>query len=594
MADFNTNIIEDFNLLELETIVDTTVQATTAGTPGSDMFPFLSAEPSEYIWGRNGNDLLLGFDPGAAPSDLFSVDELAGDLQRGASATSGSDIFILGDWHQPYYDDLSTEDFGLSQYAIISDFQPQLDTIKLHGTQADYFLDESGETTALFLHQPGANPDLIAILSDVSGLTLSAEYFDFEGNTSPSIAIPGIGQVGTPGVDEITGVAIAPNGGIYLGGYSSGSLEATNQGSSDAWFGSYNSQGNQLWSSQIGTEDWDGIWDLDTDSQGNLYLVGTTRGNLAATNPGIRSDVLVSKYDSQGNQLWVQQFEETEASLRIDVAPNGDSFSLSGVNLGEPSGWSAFVGKYNSSDGTEVWSNEFGTPQLPDESYGVAVDDQGNVFASGWTLGDLGGENAGEYDIWLTKFDDSGNQQWIRQLGSESFEFSWGIDTDSEGNAYVGGWTSGNLAGELNGSYDSLLAKYDSQGNQIWVEQFGSNGDDEINNVFVSEDDYLYVTGFTNGNLGGESDGSYDAFAAKYDSDGNQIWIEQFGTSGTEQAKSIAVDPLLGSVYVTGVTDSSLGAFNQGSFDGWVAKLNSESGTLDNFAFSTSFDSSMM
>lgn len=584
MADSNSNIIEDLDFIELAEIADNTIQASTVGTPGSDTFPFLSAEPSEYIWGRNGNDVLIGFDPGVAASNRFSVDEMAGDLQGGFSATNGSDIFILGDWRKPYYDDLSTTDFGLSQYAIISDFQPRLDSIELHGTEADYFLEESDDTTALFLHQPGANPDLIAILSDVSGLTLSGDYFDFQGNTPPPIAIDRIGHLGTPGVDEISGVAITPNGGIYLGGYSSGSLGGTNQGSSDAWFGSYNSQGNQLWSEQIGTEDWDGVWDLDTDSEGNLYLVGTTRGNLAASNPGIRFDVWVSKYDPQGNQLWVQQFEETDASLRIDVAANGDSFSLSGVDLNDA--WSAFVGKYDSSDGTPVWLNEFGTVGKPDESYGVAVDERGNVFASGWTSGDLGGENAGNYDIWLTKFDDSGNQQWIRQLGSESFEFSWGIDTDSEGNAYVAGWTSGEIAAELNGSYDNLLAKYDSQGNQIWVEQFGSSGDDEITNIFVSEDDYVYVAGFTNGNLEGENEGFYDAFAAKYDSDGNQIWLEQFGSIGIEQAKSIAVDPLLGNVYVTGVTDSSLGDFNQGAFDGWVAKLNSDWGTLEDFTLS--------
>lgn len=581
MANLNPDVVED--LMELEEIFDNTIQANTVGTPGSDTFPFLSAEPSEYIWGRNGNDVLIGFDPGAESSNLFSVDEMAGDLQEGSSATEGSDIFILGDWRKPYYDDLSTEDFGLAQYALISDFQPQLDTIKLHGTQENYFLAEYEENTALFWHQPGARADLIAILSDVSDLTLSSDYFDFEGDTPPPTAIEGIEQLGTPGVDEVSSVAIAPNGGTYLAGYSSGSLGGINQGSIDGWLSRYNNRGDLLWSNQIGTEDWDGIWDIATDGEGNVYLVGTTRGDLAASNPEIRFDVWVSKYDSQGNQLWIQQFTETEASLRIDVAPDGNTFSLSGVNLGEPSGWSVFVGSYDSSDGTPLWFNEFGTDLTPDESYAVAVDNAGNVFASGWTSGDLGGENAGEYDIWLGKFDDSGNQEWIQQLGSESFEFSWGIDTDSEGNAYVGGWTSGDLAAELNGTYDSLLAKYDTNGNQVWIEQFGSSGDDEITNIFVSEDDYLYVTGFTDGNLGGENNGSFDAFAAKYDRDGNQIWLEQFGSSETEQAKSIAVDPLFDTVYVTGVTDSSLGGLNQGAFDGWVATLDADLGTLENF-----------
>lgn len=576
LSDFETNVIE--NIAELEAVVDNTIQASTVGTPGSDIFPFLSAEPSEYIWGRNGNDVLIGFDPGAEPSDLFSVDELAGDEQL---INHGRDSFILGDWRKPYYDDVSTQDFGLSQYAVISDFQPQLDTIRLYGTEEDYFLEETEDTTSLFLHQPETNPDLIAILSDISGLSLNDDYFDFVGNTPPPIATEGIGQLGTPGVDEITSVAIAPNDGVYLAGYSSGSLGGTNRGSNDGWISRYDNQNNLLWSRQIGTQDWDGIWDIATDSEGNLYSVGTTRGNLAASNPGIRFDVWVSKYDRSGNQLWVRQLTETDASLRIDVAADGNSFSISGVDLSND--WNAFIGTYDSSDGSELWFEELGTALTPDESYAVAVDDDGNVFAAGWTTGDLQGENAGTYDIWLSKFDRAGNQEWIQQFGSESFEFTWGIDTDSQGNAYVGGWTSGNVAAALNGSYDALLAKYDSNGNQIWLKQFGSNGDDEITNIFVSEDDYIYVTGFTNGNLGREGNSSYDAFAAKYDSDGNQIWLEQFGSLGTQQAKSITVNPLNNNVYVSGVTDSSLGALNQGAFDGWVAQLNANSGSLEEF-----------
>jgi hypothetical protein len=577
-----SNLVTDvIDITELEEVVDNTIQASTVGTPGSDTFPFLSAEPSESVRGRNGNDILIGFDPGAEPSDLFSIDELTADEQERTLLNNGEDVFILGDWHKPYYDDLATEDFGVAQYAVITDFQPELDTIRLHGTEEDYFLAEDEGTTSLFLHQPGTNPDLIAIISNASDLSLGASYFDFAANTPPAIAIEGIKQLGTPGVEEINGVAVAPDGGIYLAGYSSGSLGGTNLGSSDGWLGRYDDQNNQLWSRQIGTEDWDGIWDLATDSQGNLYVVGTTRGDLAASNSGIRFDTWVSKYDSSGNQLWVQQYTEVDASLRIDVASDGDTFSLSGVKLGE--GWSAFVGTYDSSDGSEVWSNELETTFTPDESYAVAVDNQGNVFAAGWTTGDLEGENAGEYDIWLSKFDESGNQEWVQQIGSESFEFSWGIDTDSEGNAYLGGWTSGNVATEINGSYDALITKYDTNGNQIWLEQFGSDGDDEITDLFVSEDDYTYVTGFTNGDLEEEnnnSHNSYDAFAAKYDSNGNQIWIEQFGSLGIEQAKTITVDPLSGIVYVAGVTDSSLGALNQGAFDGWVAELDADSGSL--------------
>ena len=77
------------------------------------------------------------------------------------------------------------------------------------------------------------------------------------------------------------------------------------------------------------------------------------------------------------------------------------------------------------------------------------------------------------------------------------------------------------------------------------------------------------------------NEGSYDAWVAKYDGDGNQLWIEQFGTSELDNAYEVSVSG--GDVLVTGTTEGSLGSTNAGSYDAWIGRFSAENGTLLNF-----------
>jgi hypothetical protein len=137
----------------------------------------------------------------------------------------------------------------------------------------------------------------------------------------------------------------------------------------------------------------------------------------------------------------------------------------------------------------------------------------------------------------LAKNDKNGNQLWAKNIGSTDYDWAWGVDTDSQGNAYVTGWTLGNLGGTNAGSFDAWLAKFDKDGNQEWVHQFGTSGDDEAFAVKVDSHDNIYVTGYTDSAFAGiPTKATFDAWVAKFDSLGNQQWIQQFGTTGTEQA----------------------------------------------------------
>ena len=70
---------------------------------------------------------------------------------------------------------------------------------------------------------------------------------------------------------------------------------------------------------------------------------------------------------------------------------------------------------------------------------------------TGYTYGALTGTNAGNTNIILTKYDSSGTQQWIRQIGNSVDDRPKGVAVDSSENAYVTGYTAPALTGHQRG-----------------------------------------------------------------------------------------------------------------------------------------------
>ena len=131
------------------------------------------------------------------------------------------------------------------------------------------------------------------------------------------------------------------------------------------------------------------------------------------------------------------------------------------------------------------------------------------------------------------------------------------------------------------GEYDVWLAKYNNDGDRLWIQQFGTAGDDSLlfGGIEVDSNGDILLTGHTDDDLAGNNNGSYDAWAAKYNNDGDRLWIQQFGTPDLDYAQGISSDNA-GNIYVSGITEGSLGALNAGAADAWVAKLDTDSGML--------------
>ncbi len=558
---------------------------TQTYTPGSDIAAGYNL--SQIIWGRAGNDTILGYQPlkpspGQEQHDAF-IGDLALDDQR---SRQWSNTFILGDSTQSYYTNGDPLTFGLNDFASILDFNPAQDFVQLHGNSNDYQLVNVGLGEVLLQQQP-TGLDAVGFFLGSTDLNLDGNYFQYEGDTPSQPVAPQIQQLGSSGFDLSASTATDPDGNVYIVGGTTGSSGGDNAGLRDALVTKYDSQGNLLWTKEFGTTRSDTISSIAVDNQGNFYLAGLTEGDLAGSKQATVSDSWVAKYDSNGNQQWIQQFGEASISQAYSIAVDDNSnVFVSGITVG-PSDASfvqdnAWVTKYDT-NGSQQWFTNIGVPDSFTESYGLTVGNDGSVYATGWTLGDLAGQNAGQYDNWVGKLDNNtGQVQWVNQSGTSDYEWSWSNATDSQGNVYTTGWTLGDLGGPNAGSYDAFLSKYDSQGNQLWTQQFGTSGDDEAFHINIDSNDNIFLTGYTDGNLGGTSAGSSDAWVAKYDTNGNQAWITQFGTPEIEQAYGITSDNT-GNLYVTGVTEGSLGAANAGSFDSWVAKLDAASGTLEDF-----------
>ena len=87
-----------------------------------------------------------------------------------------------------------------------------------------------------------------------------------------------------------------------------------------------------------------------------------------------------------------------------------------------------------------LWKRQFAGNDGAD---GLATDEEGNVFITGFTDGSLFGPNQGDHDAWVKKYSPAGAVLWKRQLGTPGFDAGWLSQPTSKGGVYIAGATSG-------------------------------------------------------------------------------------------------------------------------------------------------------
>lgn len=225
----------------------------------------------------------------------------------------------------------------------------------------------------------------------------------------------------------------------------------------------------------------------------------------------------------------------------------------------------------------KVWTRTLGESDY-DYGYAMATDPAKNVIVTGRTHSSLAGALSGTYDMFVAKYDASGNRQWMVQRGTSAQESGEGVVTDSAGNVYVTGYTGGDLDGNTSaGGWDIFLMKFDAAGNWKWTVQDGTGQDDDSHAIAMDPAGNIYITGYVRGDFHGNTRiGSSDIFISKYNQAGTRLWTVLFGSSAVDEGFGIACDKA-NNVYVTGYVQESVeGNQWMGTGDNILAKYNSD------------------
>ena len=375
-------------------------------------------------------------------------------------------------------------------------------------------------------------------------------------------------EVGDSLNDEAYGVATDNFGHVYMTGQVDGN---------DAFLNKFDSTGTLLWQHRVGGAGLDLTWDVSVDPAGNIAMAGFTAGSLAGMNAG-GHDVLLTTFDASGVQLWTRQLGSSgdDQAYGVDADGMGNIY-LAGVASGQLDSRTAesddlFIAKFDPS-GTHLWTRQAGSSDQ-ETVLGLAADAVGNAYITGWTRGDLAAPVNGHTDSFVRKYGPTGDILWTRQLGMTGEDIGFGIATDDFGNAYVTGYTSGDLTKPNAGALDGYVIKFDGEGNVVWQDQFGGSSNDVGQEISVDAAGNVYVAGATAaGPLVGASNlANEDVLLRKYDAAGQLVWNKQFGSSDFEQGMAIAVGGPA-DIYVAGrMRDTTLGP-DSSRMDAFVTKL---------------------
>ncbi|MBI5914593.1 MAG: T9SS type A sorting domain-containing protein [Bacteroidetes bacterium] len=236
-------------------------------------------------------------------------------------------------------------------------------------------------------------------------------------------------------------------------------------------------------------------------------------------------NVYLLKINASGQKLWSKQFGGTGNDVGYRIIPTTVSggYLIVGYTTSFGNGQNdVFLLKIDA-QGNQVWANAYGTPG---EDFGRSVLE----VADGYLVaGSAFNPANGTTDGYLLKVDFSGTEIWSKFFGSAT-------DIDQLSDLVLAADGNVALAGFTGSSSDGWLFKTDLDGNQIWSKTFGGSLGDDVYDLLKTTNGDLVVTGYTE-----LTSANSDAFLARFDNDGNQLWMNTVGRgSHTDVGQGLA------------------------------------------------------
>lgn len=332
------------------------------------------------------------------------------------------------------------------------------------------------------------------------------------------------------------GVAVAPDGSVYLTGQTSSFGTGVADGDLDIFLIKYSADGGILWQRTYGVARPEPFrvanefaMDVEVGPDGSVYVAGE-----------LDARVLLVKFDPDGNVIWERIWGEGGESPR-GMAIGGDgSIYLVGFTFFFGAGQGdAFVLKY-APDGTILMQKTWGGTNF-DIADDVAVAADGSIYVAG------DGNSFFANDAFLVKFASDGTVIWERDWRDgtiQDFSAAQGVALGPDGSVYLTGRAS--ITGFPQRAF---LVKFTPAGGIIWERTWDARDSAGASGIAVAPDGNIYITGNTTFGLEGS-----DAFVVNFLPDGRVQQAATWGSSASvESAQAIVVAPG-GSLYVAAVT----------------------------------------
>jgi len=247
--------------------------------------------------------------------------------------------------------------------------------------------------------------------------------------------------------NDVTPLAITldQSGNIFVAGKIWGNFEGfSDLGASDLFVIKFDSNGTRIWTQQVGSGSYDEAHGIEADANGSVTITGFTQGSLDGSITGFNSEIILIKFDNNGNQIFLKQRKNpgsNKSAYANDLKLAPDSIYVTGSYDNN-----VLTVKYDN-NGNELWAKELGSNES-EEALALTFDEDNDPLIVGYTYGNLDGNtNSGSADLFFVQYSSSGSISDSYQDGTKYLDKTRDIEIDSIGNKYMTGETAGSLDG---------------------------------------------------------------------------------------------------------------------------------------------------
>lgn len=401
-----------------------------------------------------------------------------------------------------------------------------------------------------------------------------------------------------------------------------------------------NSQsGNWQWAQSFASTGYEYAGGITTDKFGKIYSAGNftstsfTVGSNTFQNIGTNGneDFYITKLDTNGAILWVIHFGDSSLEYVKDIKYGHDGYiyvygayvgktfqvtdNIKLVNSAFPYGGSELFLLKITTNGSILWAKSYGASQSSETPNNISINKQGHINLTGKYLGatfiadtfivNAPFGNIYNENIFSFKVDTNGNVLRANVFHEKDSMKTYSICVDESDNTLIAGSFSSQSLNLFPFTLNRITTGYPSS--DMFVIKINAHDSILIAKNYASPNVTTYAfkvisdtlnNFYIGGSFGNSSSSSVDidtitlydnftcgqSYIAKFDSNALVIWANAYGGDQMEYISDICLDNsgnlAFSSTYFNLLTVGSSVYPNNGSWDGFIVKMNAGNGSL--------------